>query len=207
MQQFVLRQNILRFQARLAHETDAATRRTIGHLLVQAEREFAVLSSARGGVDDARRTSGDRTALDDYLAFFRRDLASGDRLLLVLDPGPGLVILEVSDAYLRATLAPRGRLCGRPLFEVFPDNPDDPDADGVANLYASLRTAAETRRPHEMSIQRYDVRDPQGHFVERHWRPVNAPVLDDDGSVIALLHQVEDVSAYAPRGRARPRDG
>ncbi|MFO1082144.1 MAG: PAS domain-containing protein [Reyranellaceae bacterium] len=206
MQQFVLRQNILRFQARLAHETDAATRRTIGHLLVQAEREFAVLSSARAGVDAPRRPA-DRTALADYLAFFRRELAGGDRLLLVLDPGPGLVILEVSDAYLRATLTSRADLCDRPLFEVFPDNPDDPDADGVANLYASLRTAAETRRPHEMPVQRYDVRDADGHFVERHWRPLNSPVLDDDDGVIALLHQVEDVSAYAPRGRARPRDG
>lgn len=64
----------------------------------------------------------------------------------------------------------------------------------IAFLYASLRTAAQTRRPHEMTIQRYDIRDEEGRFIERYWRPVNTPVIDDDGKVVALLHHVEDVT-------------
>lgn len=194
MQQFVLRQNILRFQSRLAYETDAATRRTIGRLLIEAEREFALLVAASGGVETQVGSALTRAALDEYRAHFRREMAAGRRLLLLLDPGPGLRILEVSDAYERATMTARAALCGRPLFEVFPDNPADPDANGVANLYASLRTAAATRRPHPMPLQRYDVRDADGRFVERHWQPTNIPVLDDDGGLLALLHQVEDVT-------------
>jgi hypothetical protein len=46
----------------------------------------------------------------------------------------------------------RHRLAGERLFDVFPDNPDDPPADGVSNLYASLRIAAETGQPHAMKI-------------------------------------------------------
>jgi hypothetical protein len=64
---------------------------------------------------------------------------------------------------------------------VFPDNPDDAAADGASNLYAWLRIAAETGRPHAMEVQRYDMRDPTGRFVERDWRPRNTPVFDAAG--------------------------
>ena len=205
MQRFILQQNILRYQALLARETDEATRRTIAGLLIEAERQWAMSCSAQAGVDTpgtnlhATRFS---LAAHQYLAHFKDHMAGSGKLYLLLDPGPGLPIMDASDAYAAATMTDRGALCGRHLFEVFPDNPTDPAADGVANLYASLRTAAETRRPHEMPVQRYDIRDGDGRFVERHWRPVNAPVVDDDGALIALLHHVEDVTANV-RPKAR----
>ena len=45
-----------------------------------------------------------------------------------------------------------------------------------------------------MAIQRYDIGNCQGHFVQRYWRPVNTPIHDDAGSLIALLHNVDDVT-------------
>jgi len=80
------------------------------------------------------------------------------------------------------------------LFDAFPDNPDDRLADGANNLFVSLSTAVATRRPHVMAIQRYDVRDAAGHFVERYWRPVNTPVFSPSGRLVFLLHRVEDVT-------------
>jgi hypothetical protein len=77
----------------------------------------------------------------------------------------------------------------------------DPAADGVANLYASLHTAAATGRPHRMAVQKYDVRNPDGAFEERYWQPVYSAVLDDEGHVIALLHEVTDVTATIKAGR------
>lgn len=57
-------------------------------------------------------------------------------LILILTPG--LVIVTASDAYLRATMTRRADIAGRGLFEISPDNPGDPNADGVRNLRAPL---------------------------------------------------------------------
>ncbi|MGZ5901333.1 MAG: PAS domain-containing protein [Reyranella sp.] len=197
MQRFVLQQNIIHYQARLADETDEGTRLTLARLLIEAERSLAMLVSTHAGVDTtspplhSQRIS---IAAERYLAHFREHLSGCGKLYLLLDPGPGLRILDASDAYAAATMTERDGLRGRPLFEVFPDNPADAESNGVANLYASLRTAAQTCRPHEMPVQRYDIRDGESRFVERYWRPVNTPMLDDDGMVVALLHHVEDVT-------------
>jgi PAS domain-containing protein len=125
---------------------------------------------------------------------------------MLLDPAPGLLIVDINDAYAQATLTRREEVVGRSLFEIFPDNPDDALADGVSNLYASLRTVVKTGQAHAMAIQRYDIRDPDGQFVERHWQPVNSPIHDRDGVLIFLLHHVEDVTGdvLSPAGRAQP---
>jgi len=114
---------------------------------------------------------------------------------LVLDPS--LRIVAVSDAYLTATLTERDAILGRGLFEVFPDNPDDPTASGVANLNASLMRVLDSRGPDTMSIQKYDIRRPDdlgGGFEERFWSPVNTPVLNEGGDVVYIIHKVEDVT-------------
>ena len=53
-------------------------------------------------------------------------------------------IVAVSEAYLHATSTSR-EIIGRKLFEVFPDIPDDPSADGVRNLRASLERVQANR--------------------------------------------------------------
>ncbi|MGH7569641.1 MAG: PAS domain-containing protein [Gemmatimonadales bacterium] len=55
---------------------------------------------------------------------FRALFESAPGLYLVVTPG--LTIVAVSEAYLRATMTTRDSILGRGLFEVFPDNPDDP---------------------------------------------------------------------------------
>lgn len=37
-------------------------------------------------------------------------------------------IVEVSNAYLKASQTNREEILGRGIFQVFPDNPDDPEA-------------------------------------------------------------------------------
>ncbi len=83
----------------------------------------------------------------------------------------------------------------RSPFDIFPDNPDDALADGVSNLFASLRTVVKTGQAHAMAVQRYDIRDSRGQFVERRWQPINSPIHDRDGILIYILHHVEDVTA------------
>jgi signal transduction histidine kinase len=123
---------------------------------------------------------------------FRRAFQSAPGLYLLLLPD--LTIVDASQAYLRATMTVRADILGRRLFEVFPDNPDDPVANGVNNLRASLNRVMELRQPDPMPFQKYDVRRPDGEFEERYWSPLNTPVLCPDGSVGWIVHAVEDVT-------------
>lgn len=127
----------------------------------------------------------------DFRALF--ESAPGLYLVLTTD----FRIIAVSDAYLRATMTSREEIVGRHLFDVFPDNPDDPTATGVRNLRASLNRVLQRRVPDEMAIQKYDIRRPAsegGAFEERYWSPLNSPVYGDDGEVACIIHRVEDVT-------------
>lgn len=57
-------------------------------------------------------------------------------------PQPDLMIVVVSEAYLRATMTRRIEILGRGILDVFPDNPDDPAASGVGNA-EGIETQAE----------------------------------------------------------------
>ena len=126
---------------------------------------------------------------------FRALFEASPGCFLVLDPQ--LHIVAVSDAYLLATMTERSAILRRHLFEVFPDNPDDPSADGVAKLGASLARVARDRVADTMDIQHYDIRRPieqGGGFEVRYWSPVNSPVLDSAGELVYIIHKVEDVT-------------
>ncbi|BCY11755.1 PAS domain-containing sensor histidine kinase [Actinoplanes sp. L3-i22] len=143
------------------------------------------------GLPDPSR-SGYADAVD-FQALFE----SAPDLYLVLDPG--LRIVAASDAYLSATMTRREQVMGRGIFEVFPDNPDDPDATGTANLRASLERVLDLRTPDTMAVQKYDVERPAeagGGFEVRYWSPRNNPVLDADGQLIYILHEARDVTEF-----------
>lgn len=128
---------------------------------------------------------------------FRRLFEGVPGLYLVLTPA--LKIAAVSDSYLRATKTVREEILGRALFDVFPDNPDDPAATGVGNLKASLDRVLATRAADAMAVQKYDIRRPDaegGGFEERYWSPVNSPVLGKAGEVEHIIHRVEDVTEF-----------
>lgn len=132
-----------------------------------------------------------RAALD-YEALF----AAAPTPMLVLAPDvPRFTILAANDAYLAATMRTRGDLVGRGVFEAMPDNPDDPGANGSANLRGSIERAIASKRTDAMPLQKYDVADPSGRFEARWWDPVNSPILDEAGGVSAIIHRVEDVTA------------
>ncbi|MFJ1546608.1 PAS domain-containing protein [Streptomyces sp. NPDC088246] len=60
---------------------------------------------------------------------------------------PDLVIVDVNEAYLRAAGRSRQDLIGQHLFDAFPDDPADPDADDVQNLGPSLRRVLGSKKP------------------------------------------------------------
>jgi PAS domain S-box-containing protein len=121
-------------------------------------------------------------------------------LHLVLAADDAYRIIGVSDAYLRATMTEREAILGRPLFEVFPDPPDEPEADGVRNLAASLARVRASAQPDRMTVQRYPIRRPEaagGGYGERFWEALNTPVLAPDGGIDSIIHTVVDVTDRA----------
>jgi PAS domain S-box-containing protein len=153
-------------------------------------------------VTDSRQTEARIRELN---AELRSIFESLPGLYLVLTPE--FRIVGASDAYLKATMTARDAILGRGLFEVFPDNPGDPKADGVRNLRASLGRVLQRREPDTMPIQKYDVRRPDGTFEERYWSPINSPLLGANGEVRYLIHRVEDVTDFIRRRDAGGGEG
>jgi len=119
--------------------------------------------------------------------------SSPDVLLVLLPDSPRFTLVAATESRLAATHTTRETL-GQGLFELFPDNPDDPAATGTNNLRASLERVLATRAADTMAVQKYDIRGPDGTFQAKYWSPKNIPVLGAAGEVLFILHRVEDVT-------------
>ncbi|MEV5413073.1 PAS domain-containing sensor histidine kinase [Thermopolyspora sp. NPDC052614] len=124
---------------------------------------------------------------------------------------PDLLIMEVNEAYLRATGRTREEVIGRPVFDSFPANPDaggDPDAPGVGALRLSLERVLSTGEADTMPLVRGRVvrRDRADDREERYWNLVNTPILTPDGKVRYIVHRSEDVTLFV-RHVLGSRDG
>jgi len=111
---------------------------------------------------------------------------------------PQLMIVAVTDSYLKATMTKRDEILGRHVFDVFPDNPNDLDANGTSNLNASLNRVLQYAAPDTMAIQKYDIRTANGNgdFEVRYWSPTNFPVLGKNQEVKFIIHRAEDVTEF-----------
>ncbi len=107
-----------------------------------------------------------------------------------------LRIRAVNKAHVLATGQPPDLIIGAPLFEVYPDNPADPDADGVAVICHSMELVFRRGARHSVGVQRYDVPDRArpGEFIHKIWTPVNSPIKVG-GKTVAVLNHVQDVTA------------
>ena len=184
----------------MKEERDARSLTTLRNLLSESERNLALMDASGLGLLPEVAVRGPADPFGQRDAEFARLFETAEENYLLLDPRPGLHIVDLNKAYADATLTSRSGVPGERMFDVFPDNPGDPLADGVSNLFRSLKLVADTRKPHKMAIQRYDIRDQAGNFVVRYWRPVNLPIFSDAGELVRLLHQVEDVTAEVLAG-------
>src|SRR5690349_10677457 len=122
MKRFVLQQNIARFKTLLQSETNVGLRSTLLGLLTTAQREYAYLNAIEAGVgaipSEFRLTGHPGEADSVVTSRFQRELEASKDCCLLLHPGPGLNIVEASDAYARATMIDRPRIGGEKLFDV-----------------------------------------------------------------------------------------
>ncbi len=122
---------------------------------------------------------------------------SPDVLLVLLPDSPRFTAVAATKARLILTHTTLEQTIGRGLFEMFPDNPDDPSATGTANLRASLERVVATKAPDTMAVQKYDIPLPGGGFEAKYWSPRNIPVLGPSGEVMYILHRAVDVTELA----------
>jgi len=123
-------------------------------------------------------------------------------LYLVLTPD--LTIVSASDAYLTATMTTREGIVGRNLFDVFPDNPDEPGTSAVAYMRASIGRVLQNASSDTMAISRHDIRRPDGVFEERYWSPINAPMFGADHQIKYIVHRVEEVTEFVLQASRAP---
>lgn len=183
----------LQAEERLRRVVETSTQ---GKVVIDQHGCALVVDSRRAGAADSYRPP--MVDLPDVVTpDFRSLFEAAPGLFLVLTTE--LRIVAVSDLYLQATMTTRDEIFGKKIFDVFPDNPDDPAATGVRNLRDSLERVLRDRTTDAMGVQKYDIRQPTaegGAFAERYWSPVNSPVLGDDGQVNFIIHRVEDVTEF-----------
>ena len=132
-------------------------------------------------------------------AFLQRLVRATPGLYVLLRADADFTIVGASVEYLAATHTDES-IFGRPLFDVFPDNPALEAGANSRTMRSSLQRVVDSGRPDGMAVVRYDVRLPAsqgGAFEERYWSPSNEPVLGDDGQVVLIVHRVEDATARA----------
>jgi PAS domain S-box-containing protein len=106
------------------------------------------------------------------------------------------VILDVNSSFEKSSMKKRSDIIGHKLFEAFPDNPDDSNANGVSNLSQSLHFVLKEKKPHSMAIQRYDVEKPDGTFEERYWSVINFPVLNSQNEIDCIVQRVKEMTEF-----------
>lgn len=110
---------------------------------------------------------------------------------------PDLVIVAANRRY--RTMVGRGpdALVGRRIFDVFPVNPDDPDADVEPEFRASVARVVATGEADALPPLHHDVAAPDGTFEVRHWSATNHPVFADPDAperVTHVLNVVDDIT-------------
>lgn len=93
---------------------------------------------------------------------------------------------------------------------MFPEKPEEPGAHAQEIVHSSFKRAVAERRQNTIAVQKYDVRRPEsagGGFEERYWSLINAPIFDDSGQLLYLLHRVENVTELVSANQALAREG
>lgn len=115
----------------------------------------------------------------------------------LLAPTENLEILAVNEAFLSSVSRTRAEVEGRPLFSVFPNDPNDYGDTGAQDLARSIAMAIETGQSQKMVAQRYPIEmhaDGRSWFEDMYWSATNTPIYDEEGSLICISHTTIDVT-------------
>ncbi|MET0391166.1 MAG: ATP-binding protein [Polyangiales bacterium] len=97
--------------------------------------------------------------------------------------------------YLQLTGSDLASLVGRHVFDLFPNDPDDPNNRSARLLRESFEKVLQTKHRDVIAFLPYSVAEVLGGKpVVRLWSASHEPVLDDDGEVAFILQQTTEVT-------------
>ncbi|MET0898458.1 MAG: ANTAR domain-containing protein [Mycobacterium sp.] len=107
-----------------------------------------------------------------------------------------LRIRAVNSAYEVASMRARDELIGEFVFDLFPDDPTDPQANGSSQLGLSMESAMRHLGTDHMPILRYDIPDPRNPeiFLPKVWTCSNSSVHEVDEQIGVRLRTCEITS-------------
>ena len=211
MRRFILQENIRRWEAALEHAGPGENLAVLNGILETSRRELALLDALENGVLppwQRRPVADDAPLIAAAVAAFRSRYEASPQVAALIDPRPGLVFRDVNPAYVRSGRRSREDLVGRAFFDMFPDRPNSPSAQGIVTSYEALRDAAERQQVVCKGVHRYDLPAPDGGLVERYWRNVVRPLPEAADPLSFLVLEVNDVTdAVLGGGVARALKG
>lgn len=128
-----------------------------------------------------------------------------ERFMVIRTDDPTFTIVETNKVHAGMAMIQREEVIGKPFFEVFPDVSPKFKKTGVSDLRESFCRVIKTGEPDTMERFRYDIRQPDGAFVERHWRPTHFPLRDTKGRLSFIVQVSYDVTdeVYAERQQTK----
>lgn len=116
--------------------------------------------------------------------------------ILVFTPDQEYKIVAASDTYLASLHKKREELMGLPLNVAFPDGQNGWNLESKSVLIKSLKEVIDFKRYSKMPIVRYDIpkEGVSGEYSISYWSPGNHPILDDDGTLLYIMHIAVDVT-------------
>ena len=101
-------------------------------------------------------------------------------------------ILTASNAYCNSLSQSRSSIVGKYIFDIFPIR----DERAELRVDFSLAEVIRTKQSHYLPVIRFDGPKINGNSVLKahYWQTSNHPVLNVDGSIDYIIHQVEEVT-------------
>jgi len=126
---------------------------------------------------------------------------------IVFDASPNAYVLldrelrfvDANRAYLALTASRLDQMIGRGLFELFPNDPGQPNNESARLLRESFQRVLRTRKQDVLAHITYRVAKVQGgELEERVWSATHTPLLDAAGEVSFILQHTVDVTGLQP---------
>ena len=114
---------------------------------------------------------------------------------------PKFTIIEENEAHAKVAMVDRDRTIGRPVLEAFPDTSDQYKKEGKSELIESIRKVIKTKQSDTMPSLKYDIKDAEGAFAEKHWNVTHHPLFGVDGNVAAVYQETRDITEEVKSGK------